>query len=137
MLTTKFTFATRTALGIKMATVEELRKVAQRAQDELWRIEKAERLAVSEKLVGKAFKYRNNYSVPERPSDYWWLYVLVTDVDKSDGQPIVKEFQIDKYGDASFRPKRHLFHHMNGYEPITKREYDAALKKFKAVCAAA
>lgn len=120
-----------------MKDVKELKRIAMDAQAELWRIELEDRYEASKKLLGKAFKYRNNYSCPEKPSDYWWLYLIITGVDAESGQPIAKEFQIDKYGDVFFRPKRHLFHHMNGYQAITKREFDSAFRKFKAVCATA
>ncbi len=34
------------------------------------------------KFEGKCFKMRNNYSLPEVPSDYWWLYKKVVKIKK-------------------------------------------------------
>jgi hypothetical protein len=35
------------------------------------------------KLIGKCFKQRNNFSLPEKPSDYWFLYIKITEIKES------------------------------------------------------
>lgn len=36
------------------------------------------------KLEGTFYKTRNNYSCPEKPSDYWWLYTKITEIKPDD-----------------------------------------------------
>jgi hypothetical protein len=114
-----------------MASIETLKATARKAQNEIYKIELAERQQQSEKLVGKTFKYRNNYSCPEKPSDYFWLYLKVKKVSR-DGHLICEEFQTDKYGDISIRFERHQYNHLSGYISITPAEYRRAFKAMQA-----
>lgn len=54
------------------------------------------------RLVGKCFKYRNSYSCPEKPSDYWWLYRHVIGV-TTDSNLMVHQFQTDTYGELTVK----------------------------------
>lgn len=112
-----------------MADVEELRLAAKLANERYHKAEAAIKAVENKKLVGKCFRYRNCYSCPEKPSDYWWLYMRVT---KADGYWLyAQQFQVDKNGACSFDPKR-MLHNVDGnYEPITKAAYDKAWKQFE------
>lgn len=110
-------------------SLEELKRIAKSAGDEISRIEVRERVAEANSLLGRCFKYRNSYSCPEKPSDYWWLYLRVVGVDKFGGLECF-EFQIDKYGDLSVRPKRHAYLSITGYTTIRLTEFSRAWESF-------
>lgn len=78
---------------------------------------------------GKYFKYRNNYSNPQKPSDYWFVYTkCITVIDAKFF--FVSRFETDKDGQIEIKHERtgsHLFQNR-----ITKREYDAARRKITA-----
>lgn len=78
-------------------TKAKLQRQASRAHEKLRAIEEAERKAVSLKLVGRCFRFRNSYSCPSEPSDYWWLYAVVTGVGAF-GHANAFMFQTDKHG---------------------------------------
>lgn len=76
------------------AARHEFNRVREAIDEREW---KPKRLA----HVGRCFKVRNNYSCPEKPSDYWWLYKRVV---KIDGYSLVtEEFHRDRYGVITFR----------------------------------
>lgn len=80
------------------------------------------------KLVGKCFKYRNNYSLPEKASDYWWLYRRV--VSQKDGYLMIESFQVDKYKKINIEPKQEFhYRHLDSYIEISKAEYAREWKK--------
>ena len=111
---------------------------------ELKAIEEAERQKmISEnyeefkKLEGKCFKFRNNYSCPEKKSDYWWMYKQVIAIPEdgiyqtSTGVSCHLKcwtFQTDKYGASTINPDDTTYAHSLG-EEITKEEFDAAFEK--------
>lgn len=113
-----------------LETLEEAaRKANAAASAERGRLHDAENAAV----VGKHFKYRNCYSCPERPSDYWWLYLRV--IEAKGGRLKCFAFEIDKYGKISVETKNSLYHVRDGYRPISAKEYrrawDALMAKLK------
>jgi hypothetical protein len=56
---------------------EELQNTIDTARAELFRIEQVEGIAKAKEFVGRCFKYRNCYSMPQDESDYWWKYRYV------------------------------------------------------------
>jgi hypothetical protein len=118
-------------------------------QKELARIEQLERKQIidknypiiKKKYEGKYFKYRNCYSCPAKPSDYWWLYVKVVEIKPSDiydtrGNGITSEyrgysFQKDKYGQITIQNERKSYIHGLGKE-ITEMEFKKAWKNIIA-----
>lgn len=62
-------------------TTEQLKEEATQIQEELRKRSAEERRKASEGLVGKCFVYRNCYSCPKGPDDYWNLYSRVTGLD--------------------------------------------------------
>ena len=118
-----------------MQTIEELQEVARKAGDAIGKIQTAERRAANGSKVGKVFKYRNSYSCPEKPSDYWWLYSKVTRMD-SDGFLYTMQFETDKSGDIRVNFDRYSYHTQGHTEikPVEfKRAWTKLFRKLKAV----
>ena len=113
-----------------METIESMRKQVGRLQDKIDVIEKAERKKKMNELIGKCFKLSNNYSCPEKKSDYWWLYVMPLRVN-SEGWLDVLSFEIDKYGEIRIRPKEQVYyaHYFDAYTRITKGQFYRAWVK--------
>jgi len=81
-------------------------------------------------LVGKCFKYRNCYSCPVGPKDYWVDYTKVVGVDGSSF--VVVSVQKDKYGAVRIEERSSPGFDgkmMDGYVPITNREYQREVAK--------
>lgn len=112
------------------ATKDELLAKIKPLQVQLNRIEGAERRAANEPLVGRCFKYRNSYSCPEKPSDYWPLYMRV---DRADDTGIwCTEFQIDLYGRAEAQKGKHYYRLMDDFQEISGAQFARAWDTFKA-----
>lgn len=118
---------------MEVVTLEILREQARTIGEKISRIEDASRYQENKELEEKAFKYRNNYSSPEKPSDYWWMYLKVLKVTKD--YIDTHEFQTDKYGqitiDLRKRHYRHLFGAGSRIE-IKPAEFDRAWKALLA-----
>ena len=116
----------------------------EKLQEKLNQIEENERLAlqennypeICEKYLGKCFKVRNNYSCPEKPSDYWFLYLKVTEIKKEDVYQTSNgvsatysgySFQTDKYKNVNVRKENGYIHYLG--EEITQNEFDEAWNK--------
>lgn len=78
-------------------------------------------------LIGKCFKYKNNYSCPEKPSDYWFLYVRIDSLSK-DGDLFSTQFQTDMYGKFLFE-KREYFQFSDSYIEISGSLFIQELSK--------
>ena len=91
-----------------------------------------------QKMIGKCFKIRNNYSCPEKLSDYWFLYVRITDIKEEDlyvsnsGECLSNysgfSFQTDKYGRVNIDTKDRGYVHSLG-EEIPELEFEKAWNK--------
>jgi len=112
-----------------MKRKEELQEIIINARDELNDITDKEDDIENAKFIGRFFKARNNYSCPEKPSDYWWLYIKVeTDNEGLHGV----EFQTDKDGKIEVDFSRYyLRHSLEGYIEITEEEYAEAWESLK------
>lgn len=115
----------------KQETKEQLQKVVRDAQEKLYAVEVAERIKKNSVFVGKTFKYRNSYSCPEKPTDYWWMYAKVTECSEADGLLYATTFQTDKYGDMTVQTRQNCYH-MQGYTPCKLSEFNNAWKRFRA-----
>jgi len=92
------------------------------------------------KFEGKCFKMRNNYSLPEVPSDYWWLYKKVVKIKKEDiyfskckTLKVLSyydgySFQTDKHGRITINKNEQGYIHGLG-EEITEKEFNDAWDK--------
>lgn len=98
-------------------------------------IEERQERERASKLIGLCFRYRNCYSCPSAPSDYWWLYVRVLSVSR-DGRMQVFRFQIDKDGKLEIEPRTSaaaVFFTGDGpYQKITRGVFD---REWRKVCA--
>lgn len=90
------------------------------------------------KYEGRFFKVRNNYSRPEKPSDYWWLYKKVVEIKPNNiydtGSNGVAchysgwSFETDSYGTFTVSQRNMGYLHSLG-EEITEAEFNAAWNK--------
>lgn len=116
-----------------MPTLDELKATARKANEAIGKIESQKRYEENKATLGKHFKYRNNYSCPEKPSDRWWLYAKVTKIDKY-GYISTLQFETDKYGHISVKENDHCYHMGNGdgWNAISAAEYNRALRSLKS-----
>jgi hypothetical protein len=106
----------------------ELEKQISVLRGELNRIKEAEADKAYSALVGKFFKAKNHYSCPEKPSDYWWIYVKVLGV--SGGGLSCTSFQTDKNGEVNVRPDAfYMSVSLESYIEIPEKEYERAFCK--------
>lgn len=100
---------------------------------ELNEIEDAEQKEINKTLIGKCYKYRNNYSCPESDSDYWYIYARMIRIDE-DGLLVAVRFQIDRNGrieieeDTDFTSQ----HYASSWIEIQSEEYLEAMSKASA-----
>jgi hypothetical protein len=111
-----------------METKEELLIQRDKIFKKLQKIEAKEFEIESKQFVGKHFKYRNSYSLPQSEKDYWVTYTKVL---SASGMSIkVHEFQIDKHGSFKIEERvRGAF--LSGWVEIPASEYKKALSSFK------
>ncbi len=116
-------------------TRDELQTQARKIRDRIIAIEQREKAERAKALVGKCFRYRNCYSCPQKPSDYWWLYVRVDGVTRY-GEVRMTSFQQDTHGDIVIkrgeRGMTDLVSGGGGYQPITVRAFNSAMRKMRA-----
>lgn len=94
-------------------------------RNELHAITGPEDDAANAALVGKCFRCSNNYSVPKKASDYWWLYTKVTGA--SDGSLETFTFQDDKKGRLSVESRAYTMRQsVERYEEITSAAFAKA-----------
>lgn len=127
---------------------EELRK-------QLSEIEKQERQDLIkaeypkfELLIGKCFKYKNSYSCPKKPSDYWYMYSKIVSITPNDiyiggisnnevlSRCIVVTFQTDKYGVININPHYSTYVHSLGEEigiHEFNKEFDKVIDRIKKI----
>lgn len=98
---------------------------ARKANERLHAIRDAERLEENKTLLGKMFKYRTSYSCPEKPSDYWWFYFKVQNVDDA-GMLTLFQFDTDKYGKINIEIREHAFNILGGSVKIPASEFNKA-----------
>jgi hypothetical protein len=95
---------------------------------ELNAIKDAEADALNGKLVGRCFSARNNYSCPEGPKDYWFLYTRVLRAEE--GSLRVFQFQIDKDGRIEIEPDRFaMASTIERQNETSQKAFDAAWAK--------
>lgn len=90
------------------------------------------------KLEGTFYKTRNNYSCPEKPSDYWFLYTKITEIKPDDvydtrGNGVACHFkgwsfQTCKYSNFSVEQEKRGYVHSLGKQ-ITEQEFIEAWNK--------
>ena len=107
---------------------EQLQATINEARRKLSGIEYREAKERVAPLVGKCFRYRNSYSVPQKPSDYWWLYVKI--IGTRGASAITFEFQTDKDGKLFIEPSLEHYNRFpsadRGYQSISSTEFNRA-----------
>lgn len=108
----------------KLKTKEQLELEIRKLNIQLNKIKDTEDDARNATYLGRCFKTRNNYSCPQKPSDYWWLYVKVTSV-KNGIKGLM--FQVDYNGRIEIQPKEYLMANtLDSYTPISSAQWDKA-----------
>ncbi len=105
---------------------QELEKIITEARSELWEIENTERQKLYTPLVGKFFKYRNSYSVPQTEADYWYQYVEVTGVEGENIGVKVFMFENDVHGQIRIELDGRKPILSSGYTEISRDEFLSA-----------
>lgn len=82
---------------------------------------------LKKKYKGKYFRYKNSYSSDK----WWWLFIYISDV-LTERVFVASSFQITVDGKCEFRVGEKMYYESMLENKITKSEYTAALKRFKA-----
>lgn len=121
--------------GAEMKTLTDLRAESDSLRKKICQLEEMELAPKRKALLGKCFKYRNCYSLPEKPSDYWFLYLRVMAI--SGSTAICQKFQIDKDGKLELDLRHRKFHPEglitdgSNYIPISEAEFLRAKRRIK------
>jgi hypothetical protein len=114
----------------KLDSLKRLNEQKAELLNKISKLETQERIEKCKVLVGKCFKFRNSYSCPSNPSDYWWLYAVVTGFTKHGFLQLLK-FQIDKDGRVRIDTDQVMMHDsLAGYAEITSSELAGAWLAF-------
>lgn len=89
--------------------------------------ERIEMPKLVEKYEGKHFKFRNGVG----GSAMWDIYVRCDKV-LSLGKFLVTSFEVDSLGNCEFCGRKESFDSFLFETPVSKKEFDAELKKFKS-----
>ena len=100
---------------------EELRKRIETDMAEFHKITEAETQEANSLLIGKCYKYRNSYSLPEEPDDYWWVYTLIVGAEGSSLK--VFRFQTDRNGTIEIETDLDLPALTESYQEIGRTEF--------------
>lgn len=113
----------------KIETEESLKAEFNRIKEKLWAIDAKRQTEIGQKKVGKFYKYRNSYSCPQKPSDYWWKYFAPRVANGSSLTGL--SFQTDCDGSSSIWANEFHAQHLGGWTEISKPEFTRALKAFQ------
>lgn len=116
---------------MQVESIDTLEAEARRVTAKIEKIKEAERFERNKGLEGKAFKYRNCYSCPEKPSDYWWLYIKVLKVTKDHIE--THQFQTDKYGEITITLRKRHYRNLFGADSRIEIKPAEFTKAWKAV----
>jgi hypothetical protein len=103
--------------------LEDCRREVSALEDEHYKKYEEPRL---KKMIGKCYKTTNNYSCPESPEDYWFLYTKIIKVE--DKHLIANRFQMDKYNRVEFFISEYVYENILG-EEIDEKEFTKEFKK--------
>lgn len=108
-----------------IARINKLNAKLVKLRNEISDIEQPYADQAANDLLGKCFKVRNNYSCPQEPSDYWWLYVRVVRADS--GSVHCLRFEVDKNENVRVQTDEfYMPRTLEGYQLIDREEFDAA-----------
>lgn len=111
---------------MKLTRLEILNREISERVEERDAILSAQLDAQLDPLLGKHYRYRNNYSCPEKPEDYWYTYARA---DYHQGRTFYgRAFQTDSNGSFRF-DLEYSFYPANedmGWEEISAAQFAAA-----------
>jgi hypothetical protein len=116
-----------------MSKLEEKKAEFKKLQQEIWDLERKERLERDlpemRKLVGTYWKFRNSYSSPKEERDYWWKYRLVIKVTE-EGYLEVAEIEITKDDRLGVcRKLEEPWYTMKRFVPSSREEWNVTAAK--------
>lgn len=115
---------------IKKLSEEEFQKLRNFVNKDHWRREDKIKAPQARALVGKFFRSKNNYSCPEKDSDYWWEYYRVL---KSTGSYLtVVNFAVDSQKNFKLQSQTLPYTFLDRREEISRKAYNRELKTFIA-----
>lgn len=97
------------------------------AREELSAIEAQRWCQESAGMVGTFWKYRNCYSMPSKPSDYWFVYRCITKVTDTKNTFVAFDFETDKNGKHIIATEK--WTHLTGWVRCTEKEYLRAWRR--------
>jgi ribosomal protein L35AE/L33A len=110
------------------ARQQELERTIAEAREALRSLEEARDGKEAAALLGKCYVFRNCYSCPDGPQDYWGLYLRVVGVEH--GQCVLVTFERDKNGDLRVERSRRSPRMLGGgYREISLGELRKAWRK--------
>lgn len=115
---------------LKKAAMSDLRALSDRVRREVQDREAKERRETNRAAIGRCFKYRNSYSCPRKPSDYWFLYVRVTRIDAL-GYATGWSFQTDSNGELQVKATERLAIFPGNWQQVSAREFNRAWTRFQ------
>ena len=113
--------------------IAEQKEIVNKEREKLYVLENEERerfvIPEMKKKIGICYKYHNCYSCPEKPSDYWWIYIKI--IGLKDDEYITETFQEDKFGWLTYELNHPMRDSMlDSAKKIKSTEYETAKKKF-------
>lgn len=109
--------------------IDDMRKQLDSLRRNIQDFDAKERIAANKSLIGRFFKYRNCYSCPTKPSDYWWMYTAVIGVDRG-GYLKTFVFQRDSYGAVRIEQGSGIDGNLLG-SPIRRNDFEIAWKRLQ------
>lgn len=104
--------------------IKDLKETIMTARKELNTITDVQDKIKDAEFLGKCFKFKNCYSCPGKPEDYWWIYKKV--VSAESGLHVFC-FQMDCNGMIRIEPDRFMMRRsLKDCEPISKTELTIA-----------
>ena len=92
-----------------------------KARREFNRLSDLKTISDNRSLLGKCFRFRNCYSCPEGPGDYWFLYSRVDHLDEG-GSPCGISVQKDMDGRITIQANDRVY--ITGAEEITASKFN-------------
>lgn len=108
-------------------TIKRLEGQVDKLYIKINQIQDAQNSKENRKLLERCFRTRNNYSCPEKASDYWWLYFKVL---RTGSLVTCLSFEIDPNGNIIIRPSAEYYgHQIAEYESITNEAFQKEWEK--------
>lgn len=114
----------------QLERIDSLQSLIKNLRAELNDLQAIQHEEEKSKYIGKSYKSLNNYSCPEKDSDYWYEYYYVTESVTNSFLVDVINFSTDSLGSMQLRTQALSINSIDYWEEITKDEYLAAFLLF-------